>query len=436
MFDRKDIKPKLEKKDINQYKSIDELKSIILPLVQQRDTMTEYDHLIETVDKYVQKNEATWLYKSNNYCIYHPISFYSSNILKELYGGEDHVDVCTVTGKNYFSQYSNNGYLIYIIEDETFFVSFINQTDKMNSEFSDKLNASEYDLKFQLKHFPPLQNIIQKVITDDTSIEVIIKIQPDQKKQYEFCVKLVSKNGTNLSRVPYNLRDKNLSKIAVKNNSNALDDVPLDIRDSDICNLAVANDKSNDCHSVKYVPKNLKDVKDVYMTAVSNNGNAISNIPIYLRDYDLCLTAVKNYARALHYVPLESRDYKMCLASVKNNGISLQFVPTNILDYNLCEIAINNNPTTLHNVPNYLKDYDLCKQAVSMSGSVLSAVPDQFKNYEICLIAVSNAGHILWKVPNEFKDYKLCKTAVENNEKALADVPPELQPKIKKELGI
>ena len=355
IFDRRDIKSKIEKKDINQYKSIDELKSIVLPLVQQRESMTDYDHIIEAVDKFVQKDEANWLYKSNGYNIYHPISFNSSNILKDLYGGKNNVDVCTVVGKNHYNEYSNDGYLIYILMPTTFFVAFINQKpviDGTASEFKDKLNNDAYGLDFQLKHFPPMFNIIKNVANEYTTLDVILKLEPDPQHHYNICLKAVEKNGEALQYVPLKLKDYNMCITAVSNYGNALSSVPFKLKDYKMCMAAVANSG----YALSYVPNNLRDYK-MCLTAISNNGYALKYVPEDLRDYNMCLTAVYSTGLALASVPEELRDYKMCATAMSDSGTMWKFVPTDVENYErIITIAVKESPLILFELDPELKE--------------------------------------------------------------------------------
>jgi hypothetical protein len=65
-------------------------------------------------------------------------------------------------------------------------------------------------------------------------------------------------------------------------------------------------------------------------------------------------------------------------------------------------------------------------------------LPSSIKNkmYSIGLDAVKQNGSALYFVPEGLRDYNMCITAVKQNSDALRNVPPELQSRIREELGL
>jgi hypothetical protein len=309
-------------KDITSYKNINELRKAIASVKNQAGGSKFYDRAINAIDEFAKKDQARWLYRSNDYSIYQPLTFESSNICKNF---NLSLNICSILSRQLYNTYSNDGTLIYIIDQRKIFICFVSKDINVkDSEFCDEQNNhNDYDLEWQLNKFPALKNILREVDTND--LDVIIKVEPNKKIIYKIAFDAIEKDTMNLYQVPEELRDRKMCLTAVKNNGDTLRSVPNELRDREMCLTAV----SNYGVALKDVPLNLRD-REMCLTAVNNIGYALRFVPEELRDREIYLTAVSRNGQVLRIVPEELRDLEMCLTAVKENGLAFADVPTQL----------------------------------------------------------------------------------------------------------
>jgi hypothetical protein len=69
---------------------------------------------------------------------------------------------------------------------------------------------------------------------------------------------------------------------------------------------------------------------DDWYDQVECNGSLLWQVPLHLRDYEMCKTAVTGWPPALRVVPVELRDYQLCLIAVTGSISALQYVPEDL----------------------------------------------------------------------------------------------------------
>jgi hypothetical protein len=142
-------------RDINRYPDINQLRDAI---AQATGSQTEigskfYQNIRNAINEFVKQGQAVWLYKGNDYSIYHPKTFEASNICKNFMS----TNVCTIMNDYYFKQYSQKGTLIYIITQDKLYNCYISKDAWMkSSEFADERNDHRYNLPWMLENFPAL----------------------------------------------------------------------------------------------------------------------------------------------------------------------------------------------------------------------------------------------------------------------------------------
>jgi hypothetical protein len=431
-------------KDITSYKNIDELRKAISSLKNQDLTANFYPNAINKIDEYTKKGEARWLHRSNDYSIYQPLTFKSSNICESF--NLPGLNICSILSKNLYNMYSQSGTLIYIIDQRKIFICFVSRDTSMKrSEFVDEQNVTDYNLGWQLKKFPALKNILKDVDTNDLNVK--LRVEPDKRKVYKIAIDGIKQSTISLDMIPEELRDREMYLTAVNQNGEALRFVPEELRDREMCLTAVTQNGL----ALGIVPEELRDRK-MCLTAVTQNSRALGLVPEELRDREMCLTAVKSKSSVagintlkyklgstLRHVPEELRDYEICLAAVKQQDYkSLRYVPKDLPQYpEIALAAVNKNSKALEYVPKDLPQYpEIALAAVQKDGDALEHVPTELSEYrEIALAAVKQNGWALVYVPEELRDYKMCLAAVKQNPLALYIVPDNLKSEIEKALA-
>lgn len=164
-------------KNIDSYQDINQLRSTLSNLGNKREEVGSkfYDKVINGANKFVESKQASWLYRSNEYSIYHPETWESSNIFSKLC---DNVSACTMMNKLNFTQYKTGGELFYTISQDNVYVAYVPTKGKYD-EFADKSNNHLYDIIFQTKQFPKLLEVIKNLyknipIPDNDKIKYIL----------------------------------------------------------------------------------------------------------------------------------------------------------------------------------------------------------------------------------------------------------------------
>ena len=234
----------------------------------------------------------------------------------------------------------------------------------------------------------------------------------------------------NLSQVPENLIDREMSLAAVRQHEWVLEFVPEDLRDREMYLTAVQNG-----WALKDVPVNLID-REMGLAAVQSDGDALRYVPKEIIDRDISLAAVQNDGTMLEWVPEHLVDRDISLAAVQNDGTMLEWVPEHLVDRDISLAAVQQNGKALQHVPKELIDRKISLAAVRQHGWALRYVPEELIDREICLAAVQKDGDALYYVPWELRDHDISLAAVENDRYALAWVPERLIDRVKASAGI
>ena len=107
------------------------------------------------------------------------------------------------------------------------------------------------------------------------------------------------------------------------------------------------------------LPKDMALTKKIYLAAIKQDRYIFSHLPEELiYDREVCLTAVTYNGEALNRVPWELRDKEICLAAVTENGEALDEVPAEIIDREICIVAVSNSVRAIYSVPRNIR-YEL-----------------------------------------------------------------------------
>lgn len=271
---------KLDKKDINQYKSLEELNAALESIKDIKGSREA---------RRDAKANAEKIYEDNKWIILIPHT-------KEAaiqYG--KHTKWCTAgVNDNMFDHYSKDGPLYIIINK-------LNPNEKYqfhfeSGQYKDAENE-EIDLKIFLIKNPKIEKFFRS-IRNFNKDRYTDWIWLDNKLNYDDCFAKVKEEGFLLKFVPNKFRDYDMCFTAIKDNGLALKFVPDESIDYNMC-----------------------------LEAVKNDGWALNFVPDEFIDYNLCLEAVKEDGWVLKWVPEKFIDYNLCLEAVKNNYSALKFVP-------------------------------------------------------------------------------------------------------------
>ncbi len=80
---------------------------------------------------------------------------------------------------------------------------------------------------------------------------------------------------------------------------------------------------------------------DDWHAQVKCNGSLLWQVPLYLRDYEMCRAAVANWPLSLRVVPVELCDYQLCLTAVASSVAALQYVPEDLPGREFLETLAN-----------------------------------------------------------------------------------------------
>ena len=186
------------------------------------------------------------------------------------------------------------------------------------------------------------------------------------------------------------------------------------------CEIVVRKNGLN----LKYVPNRYRDAA-MCLTAVQNNGDALSDVPkqVLLGDkgYEICLIAVRNNFKdlAMKYVPecyLQGEKGKtICEAAVQTNGYALEYVPKQLMTKELVRMAIETSFPVKEVV---LSDgsHSITKgYGGSFSHSILSIVPKKFMSEELVALSVRLHPETLKFAPAKYVSYELCAEVVKRD---------------------
>ena len=231
-FDKIKANPRVQmKKDLMQYKSIEDLKTAVDQATETVGTIgtTYFSKAVERIGQLVKSGQAEWLYKGNDYVIYHPKTFEASHVMSALIS----TTLCTIMDPSNFDQYDYSGMLMYIIpnsEPDTLYNCYISRSVRdAPSEFANAQNSNKFDLNWQLEHFPKLWPLVLKAIGPGTDLKIqLLKFGTDEEKK-QHCIKLIY-DGFELDDVPVELRDYDVCAAALQEDKYAIRSVPTELQ--------------------------------------------------------------------------------------------------------------------------------------------------------------------------------------------------------------
>lgn len=415
---------KLEKKDINQYKSLNELQNALDSVKDIKGSREEKRSI---------KSGAEKIYEDNKWIILVPHTKEAA-----IQYGKGTKWCTAAINDNMFNSYNKEGPLYILINKQ-------NPSEKYQFHFeSDQFMDSEdyeIDLKTFLQENPEIRKYLGSIKNINKSdYRNWIWFDPKELTKQDYLT-AVKKDWQVLKFVPEELKDYDMYLTAVKQMGRILEYVPENLKDYNICLTAV---KQNGL-TLEYVPEKFKDVNMCFMamnhTDLTRKNRIADYIPKNLR-YEVYLKQVKANYETFFVLPEEYKNYDMWFIAIKNNGVLLMDVPEQYKDYKMCLTAAKDTPWIITFVPKQFINHDFCLNVVKNNGLGLMELPEEFIDYEISLAAVQNDGDALYHVPHKFRDYKLCLAAVQNDPDLIIHphsrlaIPEKYRDKIKEELKL
>lgn len=359
-------------RNINSYQNFSALTSAINSVIGIDLPVSEfYNRAIINVSNFVAKGQARWLYRSNQYSIYQPLSYRSSEFLREII---DRVSVCTVTGNNNYNSYSENGTIMYILDQNNFYVAYIvdDYTKFRASEFSDRANNHSYGYKYQLEHYPALRTIIAGIKQSNPEPEITLLVQPEEK-HYELCKKFTETGQ--YKRIPVEFRKKypDIAWIAVEQNPRNIGEVPAEI---------IINDHKLAKHVIEKSTNWLSYIPD----------KALETMP------DICLDTLKKDSSVFKHLPykfkIDPKFYVTAFENQKNPGVDIKlnmFLPKDIIEHpGIAYQAVRANPNDVRQIPMEVMDADprIARTAVEKHPEGIRLIWTSYveKHPELCLL--------------------------------------------------
>lgn len=140
---------------------------------------------------------------------------------------------------------------------------------------------------------------------------------------------------------------------------------------------------------LKNIPKDIinnGNRMNMYISAVSNYGKAILDIPTKYHSFQLYLLAVKQDAVVIRLISVKSLSDKdkseLYLIAVRKNGEMLKFIPDKYKTKELCIAAFNKNPNALRYMPKKYKTRDMAQANVKKTVLPLPKSLNANRKYE------------------------------------------------------
>ncbi|KAL9644179.1 hypothetical protein ABK040_005642 [Willaertia magna] len=247
--------------------------------------------------------------------------------------------------------------------------------------------------------------------------------------------------------------DFDIISLAVKQNYQYLENASLEIQNSKECILKLIEINPKCYYSL--LNKFKKD-KSIIEKAVSLDGSVLNGVPGKCFTNNIVKIAVSNYGQALGYVSMEFRNiYDIALTAVKQNGYAIIYVPEEILDETIVTEAIKKSGINITHIQftkfykerhlnllaaqygaslefineDFRNDKEIVLQAIKNKSDYSSWRKDYYKlirdetlrkDKEICLIVVKETGCMLGAMPDEIRDDKdVVIQAIQTNEFAI-----------------
>lgn len=299
---------KLEKKDINSYKSLEELNNALKDIKDVKGSREA---------KRDAKSSAEKVYEDDEWVIIAPHTKEAA-----IQYGKGTKWCTAALNANYFNQYYNKGKLYIIINKQ-------NPSEKYQFHFetSSYMDAKdqEIDISSFLEENPGIRKFFKSIRDFDKYKYTNWPWFDASELDYEKCAKTVNGEGEAFIYLPKEFRDYNmcLNLITGVFNGRAIRYIPDKFKDY---NLYLQFVKTHGSWALEYVPEKFKDY-NMYLGAVTIDPYALESMPKQFKDYNMYLEAVKHDSSALELVPNKFKDYNMYLTAVRRNLHRLDDTP-------------------------------------------------------------------------------------------------------------
>lgn len=279
-----------------------------------------------------------------------------------------------------------------------------------------EIDAQDVDLSFLTEDF------IEGLLTEDY-MNIRLLRNPETNR---LLTKIVKENerfntiwnvwdcGNYLKKVPEDLKDKELCKLAIRcrnDNENAFKYTPEKYKDEEFRLLALKNGfkfvevapknqtkefcskaLEYDFQTLLYMPKEYIDY-ETYKAAVASSMYAMRNIPNEFITDELCDLATDKHGYGLSLIPVEFRTLERCKKALKKDGRVIEFVPKHLMSQIDIEKLITSCGSAIEHIePQYLT-YEACKIAASINPNFFKYVPEMYRDEEMYLSLAKGLGN-------------------------------------------
>ncbi len=188
--------------------------------------------------------------------------------------------------------------------------------------------------------------------------------------------------------------------------------------------------------ALRYVPKNLRNYKEVVLAAVTQNGDALRFTSKKLRgDREVVLAAVRSYGKALRFASKKLRgDKEVVLTAVTQNGLALKYVAKELRgDSDVVLAAVKNDNSVLnfaskecilYIIQNKYDDLSDCLEDCILLN--LSPKLKKYRDITLAAILISDI-ELAYALPKFRNDKKFILTIAEKNKLNLEYVSKKLR---------
>lgn len=431
---------KLQNKDINSYKTLNDLSTAINNVKNQKtshDLKREAKEGAEVVfedDKWKvivpHTQEAAIQYgKNTKWCTAsteHSNMFDHYNMRGPLY-----INIDKETGKKYQFHFESD--------------SFMNAEDVRDIKIFDKICKDRALLDFY---------------KDKNDTMFYKYLDTEERKDKSRSIRAVMASGSNMQYVPDELKnDKDIVKASLSKSGDAYrflsDEIKKDRavaqqalskkianyrympdelkRDKKFIDQAI-EDVDSISKTYKYLPDEIKNDAKIAKKALHSLKNVKDLPDQFKNDKEFILSAIKSGKSSIYkYLPDNmKRDPEIIDKVLKKSYINIQYVPEDLITPEMCDKLMNDHKLTYVFIPDKFKTYDMCIEALRKGGNVEKVIentPEEFKdrNFWLNAFATSPYREISEKMPEQYKNYDFYKEAVKIDPYAIVGIPDELK---------
>lgn len=249
---------------------------------------------------------------------------------------------------------------------------------------------------------------------------------PEEKRNFERCMKQVALNGLNLRYVPDDKITSDLLNEALTQNGDAVKYAPDQMLTDKHLEMAYRSNPS----SVDFLPEGqaesfekkmeLKEPMAEYFAMIEKDGRRLSEVPKKMRSKNLCMAAMKQNPRAIESVPEALRHGKIADMAIKHDGHLISEIPMQFRSEQLCEMALEKTPLAYKHMPNEYKSEKNTLRAVRSDGNLIRYTPDRLRTRSVKLAAVKQNGFAIEHLSQKQRTPEIIEAAVSQNGQVLA----------------